>query len=106
MSAAGCINDIHADVAAVQGEAPLVIGVASADIIASILALKAEAAAKLKTSLKFTLIGGAEAHILAEELGAANIGVILAPARPFPNSWEERRMYVVLLCAPCRGRRC
>ncbi|RPD56489.1 composite domain of metallo-dependent hydrolase [Lentinus tigrinus ALCF2SS1-7] len=74
------------------GEAPLVIGAASADIIASIVALKAEAEAKLKTSLKFTIVGGAEAHILAKELGAANVGVILAPARPFPNSWEERRI--------------
>ncbi len=75
---------------------PLVIAAASADIIATLITLKAEAEAKLKTSLKFTIIGGAEAHILAKELGDANIGVILSPARPFPNSWEERRMYVCL----------
>ncbi len=78
-----------------QGEVPLVIAAASADIIATLITLKAEAEAKLKTSLKFTIIGGAEAHILAKELGDANIGVILSPARPFPNSWEERRMYVL-----------
>ncbi|RDX49485.1 composite domain of metallo-dependent hydrolase [Lentinus brumalis] len=74
------------------GEVPLVIAAASADIIATLITLKAEAEAKLKTSLKFTIIGGAEAHILAKELGDANIGVILSPARPFPNSWEERRI--------------
>ncbi|KAI0748925.1 composite domain of metallo-dependent hydrolase [Fomes fomentarius] len=74
------------------GEVPLVIETSSADIISSIIALKAEVERKLSTSLKVTIIGAAEAHILAKELGEANIGVILSPARPFPNSWEERRI--------------
>ncbi|KAI0746218.1 composite domain of metallo-dependent hydrolase [Daedaleopsis nitida] len=74
------------------GEVPLVIEASSADIIASIIALKAEAESKLNSTLKMTIIGAAEAHLLAKELGAANIGVILSPARPFPNSWEERRI--------------
>ena len=80
------------DGSAAQGEVPLVVEANSADIIASILALKAEVESKLHTFLKFTIIGGAEAHLLAKELGAANVGVILDPARPFPNDWEERRM--------------
>ena len=77
-----------------QGEVPLVVEAFSADIIASIIALKAEVESKLNTSesLKVTVTGAAEAHILAKELGEANVGVILSPARPFPNSWEERRM--------------
>ncbi|KAI0710536.1 hypothetical protein C8Q76DRAFT_600196, partial [Earliella scabrosa] len=54
--------------------------------------LKAEVESKLNTSLKVTVIGAAEAHILAKELGEANVGVILSPARPFPNSWVERRI--------------
>ena len=86
-----------------QGEVPLVVETSSADIIASILALKAEVEAKLHTSLKFTIIGGSEAHLLAKELGEANVGVILSPARPFPNYWEERRMYV-FLPGVCRVR--
>ncbi|KAI1784439.1 composite domain of metallo-dependent hydrolase [Ganoderma leucocontextum] len=75
-----------------RGEVPLVVEASSADIIASVIALKSEVESKLHTSLKVTIIGGMEAHLLAEELGAANVGVILTPARPFPNSWEERRI--------------
>ncbi|KAM5543998.1 hypothetical protein V8D89_002615 [Ganoderma adspersum] len=75
-----------------KGDVPLVVETSSADIIASVLALKAEVEAKLHTALKFTIIGGSEAHLLAKELGAANVGVILSPARPFPNYWEERRI--------------
>ncbi|EJF61654.1 composite domain of metallo-dependent hydrolase [Dichomitus squalens LYAD-421 SS1] len=75
-----------------QGEVPLVVEANSADTIASVLTLKAEVESKLHTSLKLTIIGGSEAHLLAQELGAANVGVILNPARPFPNDWEERRI--------------
>jgi len=39
-----------------------------------------------------TIIGGEEAHLLAKELAEADIGVILVPVRPFPGSWESRRM--------------
>ena len=64
----------------------------SADVIASVIALKNEVEAKLGASLKFTILGATEAPLLAKELGAANVGVVFTPARPFPNSWEERRV--------------
>lgn len=44
--------------------------------------------------LRLTISGASEAHILAKELGAANVGVILNPVRQFPKSWERRRMFV------------
>lgn len=75
-----------------QGKAPLVVEVMSADIMATVVALKKEVESKLGTSLRFTFLGATEAPLLAKELGAANIGVIFTPARPFPESWEERRM--------------
>ncbi|KAH9853225.1 carbohydrate esterase family 9 protein [Lenzites betulinus] len=75
-----------------NGETPLVVDVESADIIATLIALKAEVEHELGTHLKLTLSGAHEAHLLAAELRAADIGVILAPARPFPKSWETRRI--------------
>lgn len=35
--------------------------------------------------------GGQEAHLLASELAASRIGVILSPPRSFPATWDERR---------------
>lgn len=75
-----------------QGLVPLVIRVNSADAIASILQLKAEVEHETKKSMRVTLVGAAEAHILADDIAAAGVGVILVPPRPFPYTWEHRRM--------------
>jgi hypothetical protein len=75
-----------------QGEATLVIEADSADIIASVIYLKAEVETKLGYKLKITISGAAEAHLLAPDLSQAGVGVILRPSRPFPTNWEKRRM--------------
>ena len=75
-----------------QGKIPLVISVENADAIASLIRLKAEVESDLDTKLKFVFAGATEAHLLAKEIGESGAGVIIAPARPFPHSWEERRM--------------
>ena len=75
-----------------QGEMPLVVEVDNADIMASLIALKAEIQSLTQKPLHLTFSGGAEAHLLAQELGAANVGVILRPSRSSPKSWESRRM--------------
>ncbi|KAI0828485.1 carbohydrate esterase family 9 protein [Trametes gibbosa] len=74
-----------------QGDIPLAVHIQSADAIASIIALKYEVEERLEKSIKVTLIGAAEAHLLATELGEANVGVIVSPTRPFPHHWEKRR---------------
>ncbi|KAG6849822.1 hypothetical protein H0H93_004631, partial [Arthromyces matolae] len=51
-----------------------------------------EVEAESGRSIKLTITGAAEAHILAQELGEAGIGVILNPPRPFPYTWEDRRI--------------
>ena len=43
--------------------------------------------------LKFTFSGATEAHLLTRELKHAEVGVLVHP-RPFPYTWESRRMYV------------
>ena len=75
-----------------QGGLPLVIEVQSADIMASLINLKKEIEIEHRTHIRITFSGASEAHILAKEIGAAKVGVILNPARPFPATWKSRRM--------------
>lgn len=90
----------------VQGEMPLIVGVHSADLIASLVRLKSEVdRAMLKRaqsstesrtegqakSLRLIILGGAEAHLLAPELASANIGVILSPLFSYAATWDQRR---------------
>lgn len=76
---------------------PLVVNAKNADIIASLLKLKQEVEGISGTPIKMTLVGAGEAHIVAAELAAANVGVIVSPPRPFPFTWEGRRMSVISL---------
>lgn len=75
----------------------MIIEAHNADIIATLLILKAEFELKTGNRLRMTITGATEAHFLAKELAEASVGVILTPARPFPTSWEKRRMYVAIL---------
>ena len=65
-------------------------------MIATLLTLKADVEPHLTsgTRLRLTITGASEAHLLSSELGAADVGVVLSPVRPFPEFWEQRRMYV------------
>ncbi|KAH7908470.1 hypothetical protein BJ138DRAFT_352435 [Hygrophoropsis aurantiaca] len=75
-----------------KGEIPLVIEAKNADVIATLLTLKKEVEAASGVQMKMTLIRAAEAHLLAKEIAAANVGVIVTPPRSFPYSWEGRRI--------------
>ncbi|KAF4563368.1 hypothetical protein EYR40_006911 [Pleurotus pulmonarius] len=78
--------------AVVNGELPLVVAVDSADAMASLIKLKAEIEAQTETPIRVTFSGANEAHLIAEEIAAANIGVILVQYRPFPSTWEKKRI--------------
>ena len=93
-----------------QGEIPLVVEVASADIMAALLTLKEDIARAHGPRLRLVFFRATEAHLIAEHIGMhttaaaqltmlttppsarANVGVILEPARPFPQTWDDRRM--------------
>lgn len=77
---------------AAKGKIPLVIEAENADIIATLLKLKAEVDTHTGSSIRLTISGAAEAHILSKELAAANVGVIVSPSRPFPEEWQSRRI--------------
>ncbi|KAI9507549.1 hypothetical protein F5148DRAFT_102021 [Russula earlei] len=77
---------------AADGRLPLVIDVGSADVMAALLKLKEEVEQKRGTRMRIVFSGAAEAHLLAKEIGRARVGVILTPLRPFPQSWDDRRI--------------
>jgi hypothetical protein len=77
---------------AARGEIPLVVRVHSADIMATLLQLKAAVERDTGVSVRMTFLGGAEAHLLAKQIANANVGVVLTPPRTFPSTWEQRRM--------------
>ncbi|KIJ61349.1 hypothetical protein HYDPIDRAFT_116118 [Hydnomerulius pinastri MD-312] len=83
-------RDHFADVT--KGRIPLVIEAHSADIIATLIRLKKEVESATGHTIKMTITGASEAHLLARELAHADVGVVLKPARPFPLKWEEKRI--------------
>lgn len=70
----------------------MVVEAHNADIIATLITLKKEVEDTMKIEMCLTITGGAEAHLLAKELSAANVGVILTPSQPFTYVWESRHM--------------
>jgi len=75
-----------------EGTMTLVITVESADIMSSLIVLKQEVEAQAGSIINFTFTGASEAHILAKEIGQNGIGVILTSSRPFPGTWESKRI--------------
>lgn len=85
----------------VAAELPLIVTVHSADAIAAILkvkeavekeiSLRSPTSSSGKGKIRLSLLGGAESYILADELAAAEVGVVLAPLRSYATTWEQRR---------------
>lgn len=75
-----------------QGKFRIVVEAESADVIATLIVLKREVEEKTGARIQMTIAGATEAHLLAKELAAAKIGVVLVPSRPFPATWEQKRM--------------
>jgi len=73
---------------------PIVVEAHSADVIATLILLKKEVEEKTGATVQMTIAGATEAHLLVKEIADANIGVVFRPSRPFPNKWEQRRMWV------------
>ncbi|KAM7218889.1 hypothetical protein V8F06_005769 [Rhypophila decipiens] len=74
-----------------NGSLPLVISVHSADTIASLLKLKSEIESLTSNPINLAILGGAESYMLAKELAAAKVGVVLAPFQSYATEWQERR---------------
>jgi len=83
----------------ITGKLPLVISVHKADTIASLLRVKDEVEGALNkspssfksTKLRLVILGGAESYLVASDLAARDVPVVLAPLLPFSQSWDQRR---------------
>lgn len=83
-----------------HGERVLALTINSADGIATALKIKSQVEDALLTAhsrgqateIKLAIIGGAEAHLVADELAAASVGVILEPLQSTGESWDTRRV--------------
>ncbi|KAI0329713.1 hypothetical protein GY45DRAFT_1361902 [Cubamyces sp. BRFM 1775] len=75
-----------------NGTVPLIVDVGSADIIATLISLKKEVEHKTSSIMKLTIAGASEAHLVADDLADAGIGVIVTPPRSYPYTWDEHRI--------------
>ncbi|KAL5523424.1 hypothetical protein ACEPAG_7597 [Sanghuangporus baumii] len=65
-----------------DGKRTLVVEAQSADLISTLLMLKEEVERQKSTAIKVTVVGGAEAHLLAKELAKANTHRRILPGPP------------------------
>ncbi|KAK5684765.1 hypothetical protein LTS10_002839 [Elasticomyces elasticus] len=70
---------------------PLILTVHSADTISTLLRLKAEFEAARNGRIRMIIHGGAESHLVADELAASDVSVILAPMLAYSTTWDQRR---------------
>ncbi|KAF9460668.1 carbohydrate esterase family 9 protein [Collybia nuda] len=75
-----------------EGDVPLVVNVDSADIMATLLKLKSEFEASNGRAIRMTFVGATEAHLLAHQIGSANVSVVVTSPRPYPGYWESQRI--------------
>lgn len=77
------IGDLKALGPVAQGRQPLVVAVNSAADIRTLIKLKAQ------YGVNAIILGGMEAHLVAKEIAAAGIPVILNPMRNLPSQFED-----------------
>lgn len=83
----------------VAGNMTLVVNVHSADLIASLLRVKADVEAEMRSKddkasngrLSMVIHDGAESWMLASALAEAHVGVVLAPFLAYSETWDQRR---------------
>lgn len=77
------LNDLEALAPAARGQQPIVVGVNSANDLRTLMKVKAQ------YGLNVIAIGGTEAHLVARELAAAGIPVILNSFLNLPEAFED-----------------
>ncbi|KAF7778394.1 hypothetical protein Agabi119p4_2739 [Agaricus bisporus var. burnettii] len=75
-----------------ERDIPLVVNVDSADIMSTLLRLKAEFRHNTGNDFDMTFTGGSEAHLIAEDIARAGVSVIVTMPRPYPGNWESQRI--------------
>jgi len=75
-----------------KGELPLVVNVDNADIMITLIKMKYAVESSTGHTLKMTFSGAGEAHLVADEIAAAGVSVIINPPRSFPSFWDTKRI--------------
>jgi hypothetical protein len=60
--------------------------------MSTLLKLKTEFRHKTRNNFDMTFTGGAEAHLIADNIAQAGVSVIITMPRPYPGTWESQRM--------------
>ncbi|CAG8467170.1 8979_t:CDS:10 [Ambispora gerdemannii] len=76
---------------AARGEIPVAIYTNNKDEIATLIRLKKQVF-RQGGKLRLVIVGGAEAHLLAEKLSENDIPVVLLPPRPTPGLWTAQHV--------------
>ncbi len=77
------LNDLEVLAPAARGAQPIVVGANGAMDLRTLIKLKAQ------YGLSLIVLGGAEGHLVARELAAARIPVILNPLQNLPSQFED-----------------
>jgi imidazolonepropionase-like amidohydrolase len=77
------LNDLEALIPAARGTQPIVVAANGAMDLRTLIKLKAQ------YGLNLVVLGGTEGHLVARELAAAQIPVILNPLRNLPSQFED-----------------
>lgn len=77
------LNDLKALAPAARGAQPIVVSANGAMDLRTLIKLKAQ------YGLNIIVLGGSEGHLVAKELAAARIPVILNPLRNLPSQFED-----------------
>jgi hypothetical protein len=75
----------------IAGKTVLALTIDNADGIAIALKIKSEVEEATKSKIRLAILGGAESHLVATELAAADVGVILLPLQVHTSNWDQRR---------------
>ncbi|KXN82271.1 hypothetical protein AN958_02792 [Leucoagaricus sp. SymC.cos] len=73
-------------------EIPLVTNVDSADIMSTLIRLKESYKRQTRDDFNLTFVGASEVHLIANEIAKEGISVVITMPRPYPGSWESRRI--------------
>ncbi|CAG8484063.1 3339_t:CDS:2 [Funneliformis caledonium] len=82
-------RNIYSKVA--NGLVPLAAHTDSKDEIASLIRLK-QLVKRHGGDLRLVIIGGAEAHLIADQISKNNVSVVLSPSRPVPSLWTAKNV--------------
>jgi hypothetical protein len=60
--------------------------------MATLIKMKMDYETRTGLEFRLTFVGGAEAHLIADQIAKARVSVVVTMPRPFPYAWDQRRL--------------